>query len=176
MDHFTGHPIFRRMDELELAVCLLLNRASEAGHICRFFALISRLGNGVFWYSLIILLPFIFGLQGLHAAIHMTIVGLIGTALYKFLKKRMIRHRPCVQHKDIRLGTAPLDHYSFPSGHTLHAVIFSTIAISYFPVLAWLLVPFASLIALSRIILGLHYPSDVAAGAVIGAVLAGITL
>ena len=49
---------------------------------------------------------------------------------------------------------------------------FTTLAVDSFPELAWLLVPFAALIAASRVVLGLHYPSDVAAGALIGAALA----
>ena len=55
---------------------------------------------------------------------------------------------------------------SFPSGHTLHAASFTILALSSFPELGWLLVPFSSLVAVSRVVLGLHYPSDVAAGAV----------
>ncbi|HNW79764.1 MAG TPA: phosphatase PAP2 family protein, partial [Candidatus Competibacteraceae bacterium] len=71
---------------------------------------------------------------------------------------------------------APLDEYSFPSGHTLHAVSFSIIAVYYYPVLAWLVLPFTVLVALSRLVLGLHYPSDVLAGILLGAALASLTL
>ena len=63
---------------------------------------------------------------------------------------------------------APLDRYSFPSGHTLHAVTFTWLAVERFPTLAWILIPLASLIAASRVVLGLHYPSDVLAGGAIG--------
>jgi undecaprenyl-diphosphatase len=54
----------------------------------------------------------------------------------------------------------------------LHAVSFSVVAIHYYPQLAWVLVPFTLLVAGSRVFLGLHYPSDVAAAAGIGLVLA----
>ena len=72
----------------------------------------------------------------------------------------------------------PLDRYSFPSGHTLHAVSFAWQATVHFPELGWVLVPLAALIAASRVVLGLHYPTDVLAGAAIGASLAelGISL
>jgi membrane-associated phospholipid phosphatase len=66
----------------------------------------------------------------------------------------------------------PLDHFSFPSGHTLHAVMV-TITLGYIqPLLLILMLPFTILVALSRMILGLHYPSDVIVGAVIGASVA----
>jgi undecaprenyl-diphosphatase len=65
-----------------------------------------------------------------------------------------------------------LDRFSFPSGHTLHAVSFTLIICTALPVLALILVPLALLIALSRVVLGLHYPSDVLAGGVLGAVIA----
>ena len=72
-----------------------------------------------------------------------------------------------------QIGAAPLDRYSFPSGHTLHAVSFTVLATAYFPALGWVLVPFASLVAASRVVLGLHYPTDVLAGALLGTMLAG---
>ena len=80
------------------------------------------------------------------------------------------------RHDRILPRVAPLDEYSFPSGHTLHAVSFTLIAVHYYPKLAWLLLPFAVLVALSRVVLGLHYPSDVLAGALLGAGLALLAL
>jgi len=73
-------------------------------------------------------------------------------------------------------AAAPLDRYSFPSGHTLHAVSFTWQAGAHFPELLWVLVPLAALIGASRVVLGLHYPSDVLAGAAIGAALAELGL
>ncbi len=75
----------------------------------------------------------------------------------------------------VRPGAEPLDAFSFPSGHTLHAVAFSIVAIAYYPALAWVLVPFSLLVAMSRLVLGLHYPSDVLAGAALGALIAWLS-
>ena len=163
---------FKRMESWELALCELCNRVCRLRLIKRFFVIISRMGDGVFWYMLMILLPWWYGGSALQATLHMFFVGMAGLALYKYLKSHLVRQRPYIQHGGISLGTAPLDLYSFPSGHTLHAVAFSIVALFYYPHLAWLLVPFTGLVALSRGILGLHYPTDVVAGALIGALLA----
>jgi undecaprenyl-diphosphatase len=106
---------------------------------------------------------------------HMAATGLIGTLIYKWLKVRTLRPRPFNLHQQISLRSIPLDQFSFPSGHTLHAVIFSMVAIHYYPALAIVLIPFTILIGLSRPILGLHYPSDVLVGGLIGILISMIS-
>ena len=63
--------------------------------------------------------------QGALVALQMAVAALFGLALYRQIKHRLVRERPYISHASIRLGTAPLDRYSFPSGHTLHAVSFT---------------------------------------------------
>ena len=99
-----------------------------------------------------------------------------GIGIYKFLKKRLVRERPFVAHGEIVCGAPPLDRYSFPSGHTLHAVCLTILYGAYEPAMLIVMVPFAALVAASRIVLGLHYPSDVAVGGLIGALLAAASL
>lgn len=106
----------------------------------------------------------------------MLLVGLVCMSLYKWLKGKTLRPRPYEVHQDIWLTGRPLDRFSFPSGHTLHAVAFSLVLLSYYPQLYWLAVPFTVLVALSRVVLGLHYPSDVLAGAAIGSLIALLSL
>jgi undecaprenyl-diphosphatase len=106
----------------------------------------------------------------------MGLTGVLGVILYKLLKRVCVRERPFITHSSIALAGAPLDRYSFPSGHTLHAVSFAWQASVHFPELSWVLVPLAAVIAGSRVVLGLHYPTDVLVGAVIGASLAELGL
>jgi len=160
----------------EWRLCLAANRWGTRRTIARFFGLISRAGDGVFWYSLMGALALFGGSRGAQAALHMAVVGLIALALYRSLKKHTRRPRPFRAHQGIVAHIPPLDEFSFPSGHTLHAVSFSLVAIAYFPALALLLIPFTLLVAASRVVLGLHFPSDVLAAGLIGSVLAGVSL
>ena len=164
--------LFQRVDAFELRLCRRLNRGCRRPAVRDLFRVISRLGDGVFWYIVMLLLPVRFGEPGVKPARSMAVTGVVGVALYKILKQRLVRERSYVTFAGIRAGSVPLDRYGFPSGHTLHAVSFTLVAVAYFPALAWVLVPFAMLVAASRIVLGLHYPSDVLAGALLGAGLA----
>lgn len=176
MDTVKNASWFRRIDAYELNLCLVCNRASHRSTVRRVFACISRLGDGLFWYTLILSLPLVYGITAWRVSLQMTLVAIVGVCLYRVLKHRMVRERPFIQHAGIELGTAPLDRYSFPSGHTLHAVAFTMVATAHYPELAWLLIPFAALVAVSRVVLGLHYPTDVLAGGTLGALLAGLSL
>jgi len=167
---------FARLDLLELRFCLPCNAAARKLPVRRYFALVSRLGDGMIWYTLLLLLPLFGGWPALQASGHMAATALAGLLLYKLLKSRLVRERPCMNRHGTEALTAPLDRYSFPSGHTLHAVCFTVMLAHYLPALLWLLIPFALSIALSRVILGLHYPSDVAAGALLGWLIAKLSL
>jgi undecaprenyl-diphosphatase len=165
-----------RIDAADMHLCRWMNRSARSAAVRRLFRVASRLGDGVIWYTLIASLPLLYGERGIVPALQMALTGLAGLLLYRYLKRVFVRERPFITHAAITRVGVPLDRYSFPSGHTLHAVSFTTTAVAYFPELGWVLVPIASLIAMSRVVLGLHYPTDVLAGAAIGATLATLGL
>jgi undecaprenyl-diphosphatase len=129
---------------------------------------VSRLSDGVLWYVVMLALPWVGGARGIACALRMLCLGAVNLAVYKVLKKHFARPRPYVTCPEILACTRCLDEYSFPSGHTLYAVGFGVLLTAYYPALGLLVWPFVVLVALSRIVLGLHYPSDVIAGAAIG--------
>ncbi len=160
----------------EVRLCKRANLWGTRRTIARFFGIVSRLGDGMFWYTLMLAIAVFGGPIGPRVAVQMALTGLVAAAMYRELKRWTRRPRPFRAHHDIIPLVLPLDEFSFPSGHTLHAVTFTVLALAFFPMLAPLLIPFALLVAASRVVLGLHYPSDVLAATLIGCVLATTSL
>lgn len=169
-------PQRNRLSTHDSTWCLRANRICVRSELRNYFVAVSRLGDGAFWYALMLALVVFDGRAGLAASVHLAATGVIALALYKLLKHWTRRPRPFASDVRIRAWIAPLDEFSFPSGHTLHAVAFSIVAIAHYPAMALVLVPFTASVAASRVVLGLHYPSDVLAATAIGSILAGMSL
>lgn len=161
--------------EVDVDLCRRATRAQATQFGIVFFRAVSWLGDGPFWFALALAL-LVAGGDALDTVARMAAVGVAATLVAKTLKVWTARVRPFLSHPGIPLGARPLDAGSFPSGHTLHAVAFTIVATAGIPALALLLVPFTLAVAASRVVLGLHYPSDVAAGAGVGALLAWAAL
>lgn len=153
---------------IDSRLCVKVSHTSQYRIIRSGFRAISRMGDGMFWYILMLAIAISQGQHGLYVCLHMLVVGFSGTLVYKWLKHRTHRPRPFQVRQDVLLSGTPLDYFSFPSGHTLHAVAFGVVAVQYYPQLLPLIYPFVLLVGMSRVVLGLHYPSDVLAGAAIG--------
>lgn len=157
-------------------ICLAANRWGTRRAMGTFFGIVSRLGDGLFWYTLMLALVVLDGRHGLLAAAHMATTGLAALLLYRLLKRHTRRPRPFRACPGVIAHVPPLDEFSFPSGHTLQAVGFTVVALAWYPLLAPLLLAFTALVAASRVILGLHYPSDVLAAVGIGGALGTLSL
>jgi undecaprenyl-diphosphatase len=163
---------FARLDLWESSWCVRINAFADNAAARNYFAIVSRLGDGIAWYLLLLLLPVFGGTVLLPVVARMALTALAGIALYRLLKDRLTRERPYASVDLVRAVVPPLDRYSFPSGHTLHAAAFTVMISHDVPVLLPLVVPFAASVAASRVVLGLHYPTDVLAGAALGSLLA----
>lgn len=149
------------------------NRGAERMPIVRLARIASWLGDGPLWFGVLAALYAFGDAHGRDCAWQLTIAGAVDLFLYYTLKRNLGRPRPYEACDDIRLCGRPLDRFSFPSGHALHASACMVILAAHVPVLAIGLAPVAVMIVVSRLVLGLHYPSDVVAGLAIGAAVAG---
>jgi undecaprenyl-diphosphatase len=138
----------------------------------------SRLGDGWLWVATGLLL-----LLGRSSACLRTLaevavaLGIASSALV-LLKRRFRRARPCDYARHPHFDVRPLalfkeDRFSFPSGHTLNAFAVSAVVALSFPPLAPALFAVAASVGASRVVLGLHFLSDVLVGAVLGLAIGG---
>jgi undecaprenyl-diphosphatase len=161
-----------RLQYWDERVCVRINRGARQRPVVLVLQAVSWLGNGIFWYALMLALLVTDQRGAAMPVLHMAFVGAVCTCCYKMVKRTTVRVRPYEVNPLVLAGAAVLDRFSFPSGHTLHAVAFTLIACAYYPTLWVILVPFTLVTAVSRVALGLHYPSDVLAGAALGALIA----
>ena len=129
----------------------------------------SWLGN---WMLTAVTAAVLLAVAGPGTALRFLLAGAVGVLLQQGLKEGVARVRPCLTEGGPHQRVSIPDAGSFPSGHTLHAVLAATTVVLHAPWLAAVYVPVALLVAVSRVALGVHYPSDVAAGAVLGAAFA----
>jgi undecaprenyl-diphosphatase len=92
--------------------------------------------------------------------------------VYFILKNGLKRNRPQDALRDFRSFIMPSDRFSFPSGHTSAAFLMATLLAGFYPSLAPLAFAWAAGVGLSRIFLGVHFPTDVLVGLTIGSGIA----
>lgn len=132
----------------------------------------TRAGDGWLWWAVGLMILLFGGPERFYAIGASALAAGAGVALFRLVKKSTGRRRPCTFEPHCWANLLPPDQFSFPSGHTITAF---TVAVSlswFYPELAGLLLFCALSIALSRIVLGMHFLSDVVAGAAIGTGLA----
>lgn len=165
-----------RSAELDRRGARALHRAVERPLLLQVLIACSRLADGPMWFALIPLLPLVDARDGPHVARLVLGLGLANLVLYGALKHGTRRERPFRSCEGIHARMRVPDAFSFPSGHTLHAAAFALLLSAYYPALAPLLWGFAAMVGVSRVVLGLHYPSDVLSGALLGAGTASLAL
>ncbi len=139
------------------------------------FVTASRLGDGPLWYA-VGLACLLFGDHTLRVAA-LTAAAAVGlsTALFTAVKGRVARPRPYEVWADLPCLLPPPDRFSFPSGHTMTAFSVLGAFTVQAPGSEGVFLPLALWIGASRVFLGVHYPTDVLVGAVLGGALGGGT-
>jgi undecaprenyl-diphosphatase len=132
----------------------------------------TRGGDGWLWYALGLALLLFGGDAKFMAVGSATLAAASGIVLFLRIKKATGRKRPCAIEPHCWATLLPPDQFSFPSGHTITAFAVAVSLSAFYPELAAGLLFCALSVAASRILLGMHFLSDVVAGAAIGTLLA----
>ena len=132
----------------------------------------TRGGDGWLWYGMAAVILLFGGPLRFRAVSAAALAAASGIALFLNLKKATGRKRPCTFEPHCWATLLPPDQFSFPSGHTITAFAVALSLSAFYPTLAAGLMFCALSIAASRILLGMHFLSDVLAGAAIGTILA----
>jgi len=131
----------------------------------------TRGGDGWLWYAMGLVVALFGGPERFLALGAATASAGVGVALFLKLKRLCARKRPCAIEPHCWATLLPPDQFSFPSGHTITAFAVAISLGAFYPALVPGLLFCAASVAASRILLGMHYLSDVIAGAGIGGLL-----
>lgn len=136
----------------------------------------SRCGDGYLYGLTGLLLLLMEPLQGRHFFAAGVLAFALELPLYLLLKNTIQRDRPCHALAQIEASIKPSDRFSFPSGHAAAAFLFATVISAFYPQATVIVYLLAGIVGLSRVLLGVHYPADILAGALLGYVSAELVL
>jgi undecaprenyl-diphosphatase len=154
--------------DLDDGICIKLSRWGGKNLIDRLMVFASRMGDG-YLYPVICLVILAFDLPNAIRLIPAMLMSFaIELPVQKILKHKTKRARPFVRIPGMRNLVKPPSDFSFPSGHTAAAFLTAVHLGHVYPLLWIPCLLIAGFIGLSRIYNGVHYPSDVIAGMVLG--------
>jgi undecaprenyl-diphosphatase len=165
---------FQALDERYARLTQLSQGAGRARLLHFICAALAHSGDSWFWLVALGLLWWLGGAIWSRLALVM-VAGILATAVVVMAIKFTVRRsRPAGEWGRIYRRTDP---HSFPSGHAARATMLAVLGLGLGPVwLGFALLVWAPLVGLARVVLGVHYPSDVLAGMVFGAEMGALVL
>lgn len=143
---------------------------------CQWVKWLSKTGDGQLYLLIGIVL---WWLEPNHGALFLY-TGLLAYTLeipvYLLLKSSLKRERPCNHIVNLNAHIKPSDKFSLPSGHTAAAFLMASLITHFYPPLGVPAFIWASCIGCSRVLLGVHYPTDIVAGALLGVSISVLSL
>lgn len=164
----------RRIHTFDNYILFTISRSIRNRYLDKVMPIITSLGNlGIVWIMIagVLMINEQHRLIGGVVILTLIISTLIGEGIIKHIVRRA---RPCSYKESMHLLIDKPLSYSFPSGHTLSSFAVAEVLSAYFEQFRIIFLAIAFLIALSRIYLYVHYPTDVIAGIIIGIVCSKI--
>ncbi len=166
------HTLARTIDR---RIFHLINDLPHSPASDRYIGILSDLGEGFGWVGAGIGIAWLGGRRGRRAGLATALASLSATHLVQRLIKPVFRRRrPFIDREALVVGVRPADA-SFPSGHAASSFAAATVLSIFYPRAAPLVFGLAAGVGASRVHLGVHFPSDVAVGSVIGVVVGAVT-
>ena len=154
--------------DLDIHTYLWLNKLQHKSLLIKLNRWISHSGDGHFYVAIATMVY----LQQTVGYLDFVKVGLLAFLIelpcFMVLKASIKRDRPFVQLNDCHFAIQPSDKFSMPSGHTAAAFVMAGLISHFYIEFSVIAYCWASLIGMSRVVLGVHYPSDILAGALLG--------
>ena len=160
--------IWKRIDKFDNYILFIIKKYVHNRYLDIIMPIVTLTGNlGTIWFIIAIFLIFdkTYRLIGNSIILTLFIGTIVGEGIIKHIVRRT---RPCNKNFEVNRHTPKPISYSFPSGHTLSSFAAAEMLSLYFVQYRLLFMSIAFLIALSRLYLYVHYPTDVIAGFVIG--------
>ena len=164
----SSRAVLSHLSAAEYSLMRKLNRWRAPRWIRWWMLASSKCGDGWFWAFCGIAVLASHDPEKYAAFLAAALAAAIGVVLFMTLKKLVGRRRPCQIEPHCWATLLPPDQFSFPSGHSITAFAVAVPLSYYFPTAAPVLLTLAVSVALSRIILGMHFLTDVIAGSLLG--------
>jgi undecaprenyl-diphosphatase len=160
--------VFQPVHDLDLALfnwCMARRRREL---LTAFGRAISKTADGWVYVLFVMVYGALEWPQASHFLKYFLVAFVIERLIYFVVKNSFKRNRPADAIDDFSSFIIPSDKFSFPSGHTSAAFLFAVFVGFLIPALLPFLLVWAVLVAMSRIFLGVHFPTDTVVGAMLG--------
>ncbi len=163
--------ILNRLTRLDQKLFFWFDRLARNFKLVIPARLISKTGDGYLQVLLPLLTWVYIGEEGKNFFFAVLAAFATERVVYFLLKNSLKRRRPPNAIPSYQAAIVASDEFSFPSGHTCAAFLLATMTAAFIPVLAAPMFLWASVVGLSRVMLGVHFPADIIAGATIGCLI-----